>query len=117
MFEDKALRDAVAETERQAQGMRPRLAAADRLFSAIGREAGDILVIFLALAILVAPIGIGLGLTWGSYVGTVLLTGSATLGWIAGIAVFAFLCRYVWGTRLQSAAKRAAAALVAGRAS
>ena len=115
MFEGKELHEAVAETERQAQAMRPRLSAADRVLGAIGKEAGDILIIFLALAILCAPVGIGLGLTWGVWVGVVALTGSSFLGWVAGIAVFAFLCRYVWGARLQSAAKRGAAALVAGR--
>lgn len=117
MFEDRKLREAVAETERRASALRPRLDAADRVFSTIGREAGDILIIALALAILCAPIGAGLALTWSAYVGAAWLTGSAALGWVAGIAIFAFLCRYVWGARLQSAAKRAAAALVAARAS
>lgn len=114
MFEGKSLHDAVEETERRAQ---PRLAAFGRVLAAIGDELRGILIIALALAILVAPTAIGLALVWGAWLGVVTLTGSETLGWIAGIAMFAFLCRYVWGARLQSAAKRAAAALVAGRPS
>ena len=112
MFQDTGLKDAVREAEQRA---RPRLGAADRVLSAIGNELGGILLIALALAILCAPVGIGLALTWGAWLGTVALTGSSVLGWTAAIATFAFLCRYVWGMRLQSAAKRAAAALVAGR--
>lgn len=115
MFEDLKLRQAAAETERQAQAMRPRLAALDRMLATVGREIADIAVIFLALAILCAPVGLGLLAVWGLWLGTLAVTGSAVLAWIAGIALFAFLCRYVWGARLQSAAKRAAAALVAGR--
>lgn len=115
MFEGKALHEAVEATERRAQAMRPRLTSAHAVLTAIGDELRGILIIALALALLLAPTGVGLALVWSAYVGMVALTGSEILGWIAGIAVFAFLCRYVWGARLQSAAKRAAAALVAGR--
>ena len=114
MFQDTDLKDAVREAEQRA---RPRLGAADRVLTAIGNEMGGILLIALALAILCAPVGIGLALTWGAWLATVALTNSTFLGWVAAIAVFAFLCRYVWGIRLQSAAKRAAAALLAERAS
>jgi hypothetical protein len=115
MFEGKQLHDAVDRAERKAQALRPRLGAADRILTAIGSEIGGILLIALALAILCAPVGMGLAVVWGAYAGTVALTGSVFLGWVAGVAVFALLCRYVWGTRLQSAAKRGAAALVASR--
>jgi Flp pilus assembly protein TadB len=115
MFEGKKLHEAVAETERRARELRPRLSAADRVLTGLGKEAGDTIIIFLALAILVAPIGLGLALCWAIWAGVIAATGSVFLGWVAGIALFAFLCRYVWGTRLQSAAKRAAAALVAAR--
>ena len=115
MFQDKSLRDAVEATERRSGALRPRMNAADRVLGAIGDELRGILIIFLALVILCAPTGIGLALVWGAYAGTVVLTGSETLGRIAGIAVCAFLCRYVWGVRLQGAARRAAVALVAGR--
>ena len=33
----------------------------------------------------------------------------------AGIAVFAFFARYIWGSRLQRASRRAVAALIAGK--
>ena len=115
MFEGKELHDAVAATERKAQTLRPRLGAADRVLMALGKEAGDILIIFLALAILCAPVGVGLVAVWGAWLGIMALTETSFLAWIVAIALFAFLCRYVWGARLQSAAKRAAAALVAGR--
>ena len=113
MFQDTGLKDAVREAEQRA---RPRLGAADRVLTVIGSELGGILLIALALAILCAPVGIGLALTCGVWLGVVALTGSTVLAWIAAIAIFAFLCRYVWGMRLQSAARRAAATMLAGRA-
>ena len=115
MFEGKELHEAVDRAEQQAKAMRPRLGRIDHVLGVIGEELRGVMLIALALAILCAPIGMGLIAVWftGAIVADV--TGRETLGWIAGIAVFVFLCRYVWGTRLQSAAKRAAAALVAGR--
>jgi hypothetical protein len=115
MFEDKRLHEAIAQTQARAQAFRPRLAAIHRVLTVLGKEVGDAILILLTFAILCAPVGIGLAATWavGAMIG--MFTGSHTLGWIAAIAVFVFLCRYVWGTRLQSAAKRAAAALVASR--
>ena len=46
---------------------------------------------------------------------TIRATGSEVLSWIVGIAVFAFFCRYIWGSRLQAASRRAAEALVAAK--
>jgi hypothetical protein len=109
VFEDRRFHDAVD----GARTLRPRLSAADHVLGGIGDELRAILIIALALAILVAPTAIGLALVWGAWVGTVALTGSRFLGWIAGIVVLVFFARYVWGTRLQWAARRAAAALLA----
>jgi hypothetical protein len=43
------------------------------------------------------------------------MSGSPVPGWILGVTVFAFLCRYVWGRSLQRASRRAAEALIAGK--
>ena len=113
MFEGKRLHEAVEETERRAKAFR--LGAIDRVLTTLGKEAGDILIIAMTLGILCAPVGLGLCVIWitGLVIGT--FSGSDVLGWVAGIGMFAFLWRYVWGARLQSAAKRAAAALVGSR--
>ncbi len=87
----------------------------DRLLAGIGAEIASLSIILLALAVLCAPVGFGLGVTWLLAHGTISATGSDILGWIVGITVFAFFCRYVWGSRLQSASRRAAEALVAAR--
>jgi hypothetical protein len=87
----------------------------DRLLAGIGGEITSLSIILLALAVLCAPVGFGLGVTWLLAHGTIRATGSEWLGWIVGITVFAFFCRYVWGSRLQAASRRAAEALVAAR--
>lgn len=80
----------------------------------MGSEIADLFVIALALAILCAPIGFGVAATWAASHWTGVYTGQAWLGWIAGGAVFVFFCRYIWGSRLQRATRRAAAALISG---
>ena len=86
----------------------------DLLFAAAGAEIADLFLIALALAILCAPVGFGVAATWVASHWAHVYTGRAWLGWIAGAAVFIFCCRYVWGSRLQRAARRAAA-LIAGK--
>lgn len=113
MFQDRRLHEAMDD----AHALRPRLNAADRALAVIGDELRAVLIIALALAILCAPTATGLALVWAAWVGTAALTHSRFLGWVVGIAVLVFLVRYVWGTRLQSAARRAAAALLAGQVS
>jgi protein-S-isoprenylcysteine O-methyltransferase Ste14 len=87
----------------------------DRLLAGIGAEIASLAIILLALAVLCAPVGFGLGVTWLLAHWTIRATGTEFLGWILGITVFAFFCRYVWGSRLQAASRRAAEALVAAR--
>jgi hypothetical protein len=87
----------------------------DRLFAGIGGEVASLLIIALALAILCAPVGFGLSATWLAAHWTIRATGSEVLGWVVGITVFAFFCRYIWGSRLQAASRRAAEALVAAK--
>lgn len=87
----------------------------DRMFAGIGGEVASLLIILLALAILCAPVGFGLGAAWLLAHWTIAATGSDLPGWIVGIAVFAFFCRYIWGSRLQSASRRAAETLVAAK--
>ena len=87
----------------------------DRLLAGIGAEIASLSIILLALAVLCAPVGFGLGVTWLLAHWTIRATGSELLGWVVGIIVFAFFCRYVWGSRLQAASRRAAEALVAAR--
>lgn len=85
------------------------------LLAAIGAEIGNLFIIALALAILCAPWGFGLGVSWAAATYTRHFTGHPWLGWTAGVIVFAFFCRYVWGSRLQRASRRAAEALIAGK--
>jgi len=87
----------------------------DMLLAAIGAEIGNLFIIALALAILCAPYAFGLAATWAALHYARAATGHVWLGWTAGIIVFAFLCRYVWGSRLQRASRRAAEALIAGK--
>ncbi len=81
----------------------------------MGTEIADLFVIALALAILCAPIGFGLGATWAAAYYTGLATGHPWIGWVAGVIVFSLFCRYIWGSRLQRASRRALAALIAGK--
>jgi len=87
----------------------------DRLLAGIGAEITSLSIILLALAVLCAPVGFGLGVTWLLAHWTIRAAGMEWLGWVVGITVFAFFCRYVWGSRLQAASRRAAEALVAAR--
>ena len=87
----------------------------DRLLAGIGAEIASLSIILLALAVLCAPVGFGLGVTWLLAHWTSRATGMELSGWVVGITVFAFFCRYVWGSRLQAASRRAAEALVAAR--
>ena len=87
----------------------------DRLLAGIGGEVTSLSIILLALAVLCAPVGFGLGVTWLLAHWTIRATGMEWMGWVVGITVFAFFCRYVWGSRLQAASRRAAEALVAAR--
>ena len=87
----------------------------DRLVAGIGGEVTSLSIILLALAVLCAPVGFGLGVTWLLAHWTIRATGMEWTGWVVGITVFAFFCRYVWGSRLQAASRRAAEALVAAR--
>lgn len=87
----------------------------DLFLAAIGAEIGNLFIIALALAILCAPWAFGLGVAWLAADWATALSGSAVPGWILGVVVFAFFCRYVWGSRLQIASRRAAEALIAGK--
>jgi 4-hydroxybenzoate polyprenyltransferase len=83
------------------------------LLAAIGAEIGSLFIIALALAILCAPWAFGLGVAWLVADWAYALSGSPVPGWILGVILFAFFCRYVWGSRLQRASRRAAEALIA----
>jgi len=87
----------------------------DLLLAAAGAEIGNLFVIALALAILCAPWAFGLGVSWAVMEWAYALSGSPAPGWILGVSVVAFFCRYVWGSRLQRASRRAAEALIAGK--
>ena len=93
---------------------RSRFAALDTMLKAVGAELCLLAIIALALVILCAPIGLGVAAIWFAGLWAAKLTGSRVLGWVAGILVFLFLCRYVWGAKLQRACRRAALALIAG---
>jgi sterol desaturase/sphingolipid hydroxylase (fatty acid hydroxylase superfamily) len=117
MFEDKRLNELAAATERQAEGLRPRLRNLDRSLTILGSETGKVLIIMLALAVLCAPAGLGLVAAWLAWLGVIAATGSAMLAWIVAFTTIAFYCRYVWGSRLQGSARRAAQSLLAPRSS
>ena len=87
----------------------------DLLLAAAGDEIGNLFVIAVALAILCAPWAFGLGVSWAVASWATALSHSPVPGWILGVTVFAFFCRYVWGSRLQRASRRAAEALIAGK--
>ncbi len=95
--------------------MQQRWRKLDLLLAAIGTEIADLFVIALALVILCAPIAFGIGATWAAAYYAGAASGMPLLGWLAGIIVFAFFCRYIWGSRLQRASRRAVAALIAGK--
>jgi hypothetical protein len=103
------------EEQVRAQQLRATWLRLDRLLAGIGAEIASLAIILLALAVLCAPVGFGLGITWLLAHWTIRATDTEFLGWIVGITVFAFFCRYVWGSRLQAASRRAAEALVAAR--
>ncbi len=117
MFEDASLKDAVRAAEERTGALRPRLRALDQTLLAVGRELSFILILMLALAILCAPVGIGIAIAWLVWMGAIAATGSKVLGGIAGFLVVAFFARYVWGSRLQGAARQAVAALLVARGS
>jgi Flp pilus assembly protein TadB len=116
-LEDKAgeALDKVAAAAREAK-VKDRWRALDRLLTAVGVEISGLLIILLALAILCAPVGLGLAAIYFLATWMVRATGSEALGWIVAILTFVFLCRYVWGTKLQRASRRAAEALIASKA-
>lgn len=103
------------ENEVRAQKLRGAWFRLDRLLTGIGGEITSLSIILLALAVLCAPVGFGLGVTWLLAHWTIRATGHDWMGWVVGVTVFAFFCRYVWGSRLQAASRRAAEALVAAR--
>jgi hypothetical protein len=76
MFEDKRLNELAAATERQAEGLRPRLRNLDRSLTILGSETGKVLIIMLALAVLCAPAGLGLVAAWLAWLGVIAATGS-----------------------------------------
>jgi hypothetical protein len=99
----------------RAAQLKQRWRKLDLWLAAVGTEIADLFVIALALAILCAPIGFGVGATWAAAYWTGFFTGHPWMGWTAGVIVFAFFCRYIWGSRLQRASRRAVAALIAGK--
>jgi hypothetical protein len=104
----------IEEQVRAAQ-LQQRWRKLDLLLASIGTEIADLFVIALALAILCAPIAFGIGATWAAAYFAGAASGMVWLGWVAGAAVFVFFCRYIWGSRLQRASRRAVAALIAGK--
>lgn len=95
--------------------MQQRWRKLDLLLTAIGNEIADLFVIALALAILCAPFGFGIAATWAAATYAGLATGYSWIGWVAGFVTFAVFCRYIWGSRLQRATRRAVAALISGK--
>lgn len=85
------------------------------MLAAIGAEVASLFIIALALAVLCAPWAFGIGVTWGLGYWVASATANLALGWIVGVTIFTFFCRYVWGSRLQAASRRAAEALIAGK--
>jgi len=104
----------IEERVRAAQ-LKQRWRKLDLFFAAMGEEIVNLFVIALALVLLCVPVAFGVGVTWGAAYWAGHVTGQSWIGWGAGFAVFAFFCRYVWGSRLQRASRRAAEALIAGK--
>lgn len=113
MFEDKRLKELAVAAEHRAHGVRPRLRNLDQSLAILGSETGKVLIIVLALAAICAPAGFGLAAAWLAWLGVIAATDSTVLAWIAALATIAFYCRYVWGSRLQGSARRAAQSLLA----
>jgi hypothetical protein len=86
----------------------------DQQLRAIGAEAGAVLIMLLAAAILCAPLLAAVAVAWLACAWTQGAFGVRALGWIAAIAVFALLYRYVWSAGLHGAVRRAARALMGG---
>jgi hypothetical protein len=86
----------------------------DQQLRAIGAEAGAVLIMLLAAAILCAPLFAAVAVAWLACAWTQGAFGVRALGWIAAIAVFALLYRYVWSAGLHGAVRRAARALMGG---
>ena len=103
------------EEEVRAAHLKDRFNRADFFLAAIGAEIASLFVIALALAILCAPWAFGIGVSWAMMEWSWGLSHSALPGYVLGAITFAFFCRYVWGSRLQRASRRAAEALIAGK--
>ena len=103
------------EDEVRAAKVQDRFRRLDLFLAAIGAEIASLFIIALALAILCAPWAFGLGAAWAAAEWAYTISHRALPGWILGVTVFAFFCRYVWGSRLQRASRRAAEALIAGK--
>lgn len=84
----------------------------DRQLRAAGAEAGAILILLLAAAILCAPFILAATLAFLACAWTQGAFGVRALGWIAAVAVFALLYRYVWSAGLHGAVRRAARSLM-----
>ncbi len=103
------------EDEVREAHVKQRFNRVDLMLAAAGAEIGNLFIIALALAILCAPWAFGLGMSWAVAEWSYSLSHRALPGYILGVAVFLFFCRYVWGSRLQRASRRAAEALIAGK--
>jgi hypothetical protein len=86
----------------------------DQSLRAIGAEAGAVLVMLLAAAILCAPLVAAVAVAWMACAWAQGAFGVRALGWAAAVAVFALLYRYVWSANLHGAVRRAARALMGG---
>ncbi|MCP5410596.1 MAG: hypothetical protein H6924_00325 [Alphaproteobacteria bacterium] len=84
----------------------------DRQLRDAGREAGIVLIMLLAAAILCAPLALAVLLAWLACIWTQGAFGLRALGWFVGIAVLALLYRYIWNGCLHGAVRRAARALM-----
>jgi hypothetical protein len=103
------------EDELRADNVKRRWQRLDLVLAGIGAEIASLFIIALALAILCAPIGFGVGVSWALAAWATRLTGHGVIGWITAIVSFSYFCRYVWGRRLQAASRRAAEALIASK--
>jgi hypothetical protein len=86
----------------------------DQNLRAFGDEASGVLIMLLAAAILCAPLLAAIAVAWMACAWTQGAFGVRALGWIAAIAVFALLYRYVWSAGLHGAVRRAARSLMGG---